>query len=355
MHRIIILVLACLLCTPSAFAQFYKGKTLTFLINYGAGGNADTEARVYQRHFAAHIDGHPSIVIQNLPGAGGFAAMNSLGLGIGYKADGLTVGYFTTSAIAPIIDDPALKIKIYDFLMVGAARGWNIVYARKDLVDGGITKPEDITRAHHIYAGGYSRSSSHDTRMRLLLEILGLSYDTVTGFPGTIQINKAMIQNEVNFTGTSLPGYQTQVIPQIINTNIGIPLFYYPIIGADNKTEGNPLLEQQGIHKIDDIYTSIHGAPPSGDKWNALLLMSDLGTRMQRGLLMPKNTPDEALTALRKGFNELINDHDFIEDYKRTTGEEPDLVRAEDIDPLFDRMKNIDPKIKNILLDSIKE
>ena len=115
------------------------------------------------------------------------------------------------------------------------------------------------------------------------------------------------------------------------------------------------MLEQQGIHKIDDIYTSIHGAPPSGDKWNALLLMSDLGTRMQRGLLMPKNTPDEALTALRKGFNELINDHDFIEDYKRTTGEEPDLVRAEDIDPLFDRMKNIDPKIKNILLDSIKE
>ena len=112
-----------------ASAQFYKDKTLTLLVNYGAGGNADTEARVYQHFLSKYIPGNPNIVIQNAPGAGGFNAINMLGLHIGSKADGLTAGYFTVSAIGPIVDDPALKVKIYDFTIVGGARGWTLAYA----------------------------------------------------------------------------------------------------------------------------------------------------------------------------------------------------------------------------------
>src|ERR1700709_113482 len=93
----------------AASAQFYKDKTLTLLVNYGAGGNADTEARVYQHYLPKYIPGNPNVVIQNAPGPGGFNAMNMLGLNIGSKSDGFTAGYFTISAIGPIIDDPALK------------------------------------------------------------------------------------------------------------------------------------------------------------------------------------------------------------------------------------------------------
>jgi hypothetical protein len=100
--------------TPAA-AQFYKDKTLTLLVNYGVGGNADTEARVYQRHLRKYIAGEPTLIIRNAPGAGGAAAMNQLGLGIGTKPDGLTAGYFTTSATQSLVDDPALKVKLYDF------------------------------------------------------------------------------------------------------------------------------------------------------------------------------------------------------------------------------------------------
>src|SRR3954451_767547 len=103
-----------LLASPAS-AQFYKDKTLTLLVNYAAGGNADTEARVYQRHLAKHIPGRPSVIIRNVAGAGGATAMNHLGLGIGLQADGLTAGYFTMSATPTIIDDPVLKIKTTDF------------------------------------------------------------------------------------------------------------------------------------------------------------------------------------------------------------------------------------------------
>src|SRR4051812_13223000 len=134
--RSLFVALFALVTTPAS-AQFYKDKTLTLLINYGVGGNADTEARVYQHYLRRYIPGEPTIIIRNVPGAGGATAMNQLGLGIGTKPDGLTVGYFTTSATASLVDDPVLKVKLYDFVVIAAARGWNLVYARNDIVPGG--------------------------------------------------------------------------------------------------------------------------------------------------------------------------------------------------------------------------
>jgi tripartite-type tricarboxylate transporter receptor subunit TctC len=338
--------------TP-AWAQFYKDRTLTLLVNYGAGGNADTEARVYQRYLGKYIPGNPNIIIQNAPGAGGLNALNMLGLNIGSKSDGFTAGYFTISAIAPIIDDPALKVKMYDFIIVGGARGWTLAYGRKDMPPSGLKQPADLAKATKIFAGGYARSASHDTRLRLALEILGLPYTMVTGFPGTAEINKAMLQNEINFTGSSLPGYQTQVIPQIVDSGIGIPLFHFPVIGPDGKPIGNPALEKQGIATFNDLYKQAFGKEPSGAKFDALLLMNDIGTQFQRGLLLPKGSPAEAVAALREGFQKTAADPDFIADYQKVTGEKPDLVKAEDLEPLFQRIRNIDPAIKKVLVDSI--
>src|SRR3984893_5072083 len=110
-------LLAAALVLPAvpAAAQFYKSKTLTLLVNYGVGGNADTEARVYQHYLSKHIPGNPTVIIRNAPGAGGATAMNQLGLGIGAQPDGLTAGYFTTSATQSLIDDPVLKVKLHEF------------------------------------------------------------------------------------------------------------------------------------------------------------------------------------------------------------------------------------------------
>src|SRR5215470_3602477 len=112
---------AALLVASPASAQFYKDKTLTLLVNYAAGGNADTEARVFQRHLSKHIEGRPTVIIRNVAGAGGASAMNQLGLNIGSQPDGLTVGYFTMSATTTIVDDPVLRIRIPDFIPIAAA------------------------------------------------------------------------------------------------------------------------------------------------------------------------------------------------------------------------------------------
>src|SRR6201998_723739 len=113
LKRSLVLAFGAVLIAAPASAQFYKDKTLTLLVNYGVGGNADTEARVYQHHLAKHIPGRPIVIIRNVAGAGGATAMNQLGLNIGSQPDGLTGGYFTASATPSLGDDPALRGELY--------------------------------------------------------------------------------------------------------------------------------------------------------------------------------------------------------------------------------------------------
>ena len=350
-------LLAAILALPAlpATAQLYRNKTLTLLVNYGVGGNADTEARLYQRYLPKYIPGNPTVIIRNAPGAGGAAAINQLGLNIASQPDGLTAGYFTTSATTSLTEDPVLKVKLYDFIPIGAAGGFNVVYARRDIVPGGMMRPADIARAKNVYAGGYARGTSHDTRLRLALEIMGLPYTMVTGFQGNAQVNKAMLQNEINFTGSSLPGYHTQVIPQIINTGVGMTLFQFPAIGPDGAPVGDPALDHAGIATFDKVYAEAFGKPPSGAKFEALLLMNDISTKLQRIVVLPKGSPAEAVEALRAAFNALGHDQDFVADYMKVTGEEPDLMKAELIEPLFQRMRHVDPEVVRILKESVAE
>ena len=76
-------------------AAFYQGKTLTFVINFAAGGPTDIEGRVFAKHLGKHIPGQPAIVVQNMGGGGGITGVNYIGEVA--KADGLTAGYFTGS------------------------------------------------------------------------------------------------------------------------------------------------------------------------------------------------------------------------------------------------------------------
>ena len=351
----VLLAVALALAALPASAQLYRNKTLTLLVNYGVGGNADTEARLYQRYLPKYIAGSPTVIIRNAPGAGGAAAINQLGLGIGAQPDGLTAGYFTTSATTSLTEDPVLKVKLYDFIPIAAAGGFNVVYARRDIVPGGMKRPADIAKAKSVYAGGYARGTSHDTRLRLALEIMGLPYTMVTGFQGNAQVNKAMLQSEINFTGSSLPGYHTQVIPQIINTGVGMTLFQFPAIGPEGAPIGAPALDRAGIATFDKVYAEAYGKPPSGAKFDALLLMNDISTKLQRIVVLPKGSPAEAVEALRAAFNALGQDQDFVADYMKVTGEEPDLMKAELIEPLLQRIRHVDPEVVRILKESVGE
>src|ERR1700748_1064882 len=66
---------AAFMASPAAAEDFYQGKTLTLVVGYAVGGGYDIYGRLLARHLAAHIPGHPNIVVQNMPGAGSLTAL----------------------------------------------------------------------------------------------------------------------------------------------------------------------------------------------------------------------------------------------------------------------------------------
>lgn len=351
--RIALAVVLALASAPAS-AQFYKDKTLTILINYAAGGNSDLEARVFQKYLPKLIPGTPNIIIQNQPGAGGINAINMLGNNVGSRPDGLTVGYFTFSVPPVIAEDPSLKTNVADFVVIGGMRSWAVEYGRKDTPPG-LTKAADIIKATKVFVGGYSRPTLHDTRQRLALEVLGVPYTMVTGFQSSSLLNKAMLQGEIHLTASTLPGYQTQAVPQLIETGIALPLWQFPAMDRNGAPVSNPALEKQGLAPFDALYKEVHGKAPSGPRWDALLLVNHLGTQLQRLIVLPKGSPMEAARDLRAAFQAAIRDPDCVGDYLKLTNERPDIAPAEDVEPMLARLRNIDPAVKAVVKESLAE
>jgi hypothetical protein len=102
-----------------------------------------------------------------------------------------------------------------------------------------------------------------------------------------------------------------------------------------------------------DFYLQAFGKPPSGPKYEALFLMNDISTKMQRGVFLPKGSPMEAARDLRQAFHAVEQDKDFIEDFKKITGEEPELVRADEVERIFARIRSVDPEVKRVLRESV--
>jgi tripartite-type tricarboxylate transporter receptor subunit TctC len=100
MRRIVLLALAAALNAMPAVAQdFYRGKTVTILAGFSPGGGFDLNARVLARHIGRHIPGNPTVVVQNMAGAGSLTAVHYLDLSA--AKDG-TVLNISTSAISAI-------------------------------------------------------------------------------------------------------------------------------------------------------------------------------------------------------------------------------------------------------------
>jgi hypothetical protein len=125
-------------------------------------------------------------------------------------------------------------------------------------------------------------------------------------------------------------------------------------MGPDGAPTANPALEAQGIPAFHTLYKNAFGKEPSGPKWNALLLLGTLNTQMLRAIMLPKGAPPEAVTALRQAFQAIAKDEDFLKDFERVVGERPDLVTNEELQPLFERMRAVDPAVREVLKQSIE-
>ena len=193
--------------SDSALAQFYRGKTITMIINYPAGGPSDIEGRIIAQHLPAHIPGKPTIVIRNVGGAGGVIGTNQLGEA---APNGETIGFFTLDIIAQLLSNPALRVNYADFVMIAGVENPLVAYARRDIPPG-LKVATDIMKTKDFKALSLNVQNSNTINQALSLDLLGLKYQAVPAFRGLKEVETAILQNEGQFANTSLPGWRGSI------------------------------------------------------------------------------------------------------------------------------------------------
>src|SRR4051794_28640626 len=122
----------------AAERPYYQGKTVTFFINFSAGGPTDIEGRIVARHLARHVPGNPTILVQNMSGGGGVTGINFLGERA--KQDGLTLGYFTGPYNHQMMKSSTLRVDLMKVPFIASVQGVTVCYIRSDVAPG-IKKP----------------------------------------------------------------------------------------------------------------------------------------------------------------------------------------------------------------------
>lgn len=337
-----------LLSAGPVAAQYFEGKTITMMINYPTGGNTDTEGRIFQRHMSKHIKGNPTVIVNHRPGAGGLVGVNWMGSG-NAPTDGTLFCFCTLNIVEPLIGGPALTVKYEDFAFIAGIHQWIAAYGRKDIPPG-MKQPVDLAKATDVFAAGYNPTTPHDMRSKLTLGLLGAKYRMVTGLRSIADINKSMLQKEVNFSLSSMPAFMSQTMPTLIRDGEAMTFFYLPLIGPDNTPiKRSTELDALGVPMFADVYKQAHGKLPSGPTWDALVLVSNLSTTMLRAVLMPKGTPKAAVAEMRKVFVDVSQDPAFKAEYKRIIQIEAEMVSAEEGEALLASMTKVKPETSEVL------
>ncbi len=178
-----------------AVADFYKGKQINVIVGYGPGGGYDVYTRLLIRHMPRHVPGNPTMVVQNMPGAGSLRAANFIGNAA--SRDGLTLGVFgAPAALEPLFGNNDAKFETTGFAWLGnmirdtAACGtWH---------NSGIKSLDQIISAKSEIVFGASGAGSYANHHSLVLKhMLGAKLRVITGFTGIKDVGLALERGEV--------------------------------------------------------------------------------------------------------------------------------------------------------------
>jgi tripartite-type tricarboxylate transporter receptor subunit TctC len=286
-----------------AVADFYKGKTVTILVGYGAGGGYDTTTRLVARHLGKHIPGNPSIIVQNMPGSGTLRLANFL-----YNAapkDGLTLGVFsTTIALEPLFGNKSAQLEAAKFGWIGSMHN--------DINSCGVWKGagiglktfDDLLKAKKTIVFGTTSMETETGRYPVFIRsVFKAPIKVVAGYKGTKDINLAMQNGEAH---ASCGMYESSVRGAYM---------------SDVQSGDLKIIFQAGL----DRKVSLFGDAPSigelikpmGNEMRQIAEIIFRPGEITRPLAAPPGTPADRVKALRKALRDAMKDPATVADGKK--------------------------------------
>lgn len=337
---------------PAVHAQepFYKGKRLTLLINFAAGGPTDIEGRLLARHIVRHIDGAPQIVVQNRDGAGGLVGTNYLGE-VGPR-DGTMFGYFTGAAWKYVMEPEKHAVDFRTFEFLGFQPGGAVYYIRSDTPPG-VRTADDLLKAQGVVAGGLAVESSKDLLIRTTLEMLGVPHKYITGFRSSVNARLAVQRGEIHLHSESTPGYFAVVAPTMVKDGTVVPLYYDGYYTGETFTVPDAM-KGSSVEAFQVFYRRLKGRDPSGPLWEAYRANLAVDGSMLRTIAMPPGSPPAAQAALRAALARLNNDADYAADAMKAMQFVPHYETGDDINARARRALTVSPEIRTFVANYMR-
>jgi len=311
--------------------DFYKGKTIRFVVGFAAGGGYDLSARIVGRHMSEHIPGHPTIVVENMTGAGSLIAANYTYNSA--KPDGLFVGIWNSAyVLRQALGDKAVRFDGRKLGWIGApTKGTPFCSI---MAHTGLKSLKDVLAANReLKMGSTGPGSTYDDMPQILNRTLKTKFKVISGYEGTSTILVAMRRKEVDGGCWTWESARTTARP-MLDANGDDKLIPFLI----HSRESDP--EVKDLPLIPDVLTG-------EDDLSAYRTWS--GTyEFQRPFSVPPGTPKDRLEILRKAFADTMKDPEFIAEAKKSKFEAT-YVSAEEIDKHVDKVLSITPKAKELL------
>ena len=181
---------------PALAQDFYKDKTIRFIVGQAAGGGYDTYTRTIARYMGKHIPGEPTTMVDNMTGAGSLVAANYLYNNA--KPDGLTVANWNSAFVLnQALGDSNVKFDARKFCWIGApSKGVPVLVV---MVFAGVQSFEEMLKSGRALKVGGTAPRLHSIDLPLMLnKMLGTGFNVVSGYQGTAQVRLAMQRREVD-------------------------------------------------------------------------------------------------------------------------------------------------------------
>jgi tripartite-type tricarboxylate transporter receptor subunit TctC len=279
--------------TLGAFAQddvenFYRGKQVSVVVGSSPGGGYDTYARLLARHFGDQIPGRPTIVVQNMSGAGSNRAAGYI-YSVAPK-DGTAIGaVFPGAILQPLLSEVPVPHDPSRLVYLGSAN--SDVYVCFVRGDAAVKTFKDMFNRDLIVGASNPGATTYDLPL-LLNKVIGTHFRIVTGYPGSREISVALERGEVQgVCGLGWTGIETLHPDWFSSGRIKVLV--------QLSTRGHADLNSRGIPRAADFARD-------DDERKVIELVFSQGI-FGRPYVLPPETPPERVATLRQAFTAALN------------------------------------------------
>jgi tripartite-type tricarboxylate transporter receptor subunit TctC len=288
-----------------AVSDFYKGKTINMIVSYGPGGGYDRYGRILAQHMSKYIPGKPTIVIQNMPGAGSLKGANYI-YNVAPK-DGTAFGTFARNIpLLALIDktDQNVQYDPLNFTWLGSSSSGAddayVLIARKDAKNKSI---EDMRRpgGPPLILGSTGEGTSSDAMPVVLRDMLGFNIKVISGYIDSAAMNLAMERGEIEGHTAGLSSLRASK-PDWLKPDSMMNIYV-----AMGRATRHP--------EFPNVPTARELAKT--DKDRQLIEILDLPYSLSRPFAAPPGVPADRAAALQKAFMDTHKDPEYLKEAAR--------------------------------------